>query len=226
MVCSYDKVKPSRKKLEAESTSNGTMAAKLGSKVVHFLRHGQAMHNPRAEASRAAGGTYDEFLQVQSIESTERVEAEPWLEQLMKEDDAFDAPLTHLGREQALDRALQTDSSTIDLIVSSPLSRALDTGPAPHNTRQIWMTSIGLCCPVDLVCTSAPEGLRKVSIEHFREINGLFLNAKRRSRTELTRIYRTWNFDELLSKYFTTSFASGERVIYNHVQVMKTRCGT
>ena len=52
-------------------------------KTLHFLRHGQAVHNPRAEATRAAGCSFDDFLR------------------LMKEDDAFDADLTALGREQA-----------------------------------------------------------------------------------------------------------------------------
>ena len=52
-------------------------------KRVHFLRHGQAQHNPRAEAARSAGCSFDAFLQ------------------LMKADDAYDAELTALGRAQA-----------------------------------------------------------------------------------------------------------------------------
>ena len=48
-------------------------APSSGKKTLHFLRHGQAQHNPRAEAARAAGCSFDDFLR------------------LMKEDDAFDA---------------------------------------------------------------------------------------------------------------------------------------
>ena len=47
-------------------------------KVVTFLRHGQALHNPRAEAARHATPpcSFEEFLR------------------LMKEDDAFDVVRT------------------------------------------------------------------------------------------------------------------------------------
>merc|ERR1711865_469527 len=110
-----------------------TMAAR--SKIVRFVRHGQAMHNPRAEPARHAGCSYEEFLR------------------LMTEDDHFDSPLTALGREQAMERAaLTTCSSTLQLIVASPLSRALDTAQ---------------------LIFGSPAGARKVCIEHFREINGL-----------------------------------------------------
>ena len=52
------------------------------SKILVFLRHGQAVHNPRAEAAKSAGCSYERFLG------------------LMREDDAFDAPLTPLGTSQ------------------------------------------------------------------------------------------------------------------------------
>ena len=48
-----------------------------------LIRHGQAMHNPRAEAARAEGCSFERFFDI------------------MKEDDAFDAPLTELGKDQA-----------------------------------------------------------------------------------------------------------------------------
>ena len=58
-------------------------------KRVHLVRHGQALHNPRAEAARHGGCSFDEFLK------------------LMKEDDAFDADLTVLGKHQANEAAAQ-----------------------------------------------------------------------------------------------------------------------
>ena len=82
-------------------------------KRVLLLRHGQAMHNPRAEAARAAGCTFDEFLQ------------------LMEEDDVCDAELTTLGTIQATETSKREDVGralrNVDLIISSPLSRALQT---------------------------------------------------------------------------------------------------
>ena len=42
--------------------SRGSRVTKEISKVIHFLRHGQAQHNPRAEASRDAGCDFAEFL--------------------------------------------------------------------------------------------------------------------------------------------------------------------
>jgi broad specificity phosphatase PhoE len=53
-------------------------------KTIHFLRHGQAMHNINAEPMRAAGCSWDEFIEA------------------MRRDDALDSPLTELGIEQAL----------------------------------------------------------------------------------------------------------------------------
>ena len=47
----------------------------------------------------------------------------------MRQDDAFDAPLTQLGVEQA--RAASSEAAAVaaqtELVVASPLSRALDT---------------------------------------------------------------------------------------------------
>lgn len=80
-------------------------------KRVIFLRHGQALHNPRAEAARTAGCSFEEFLR------------------LMKEDDAFDAALTATGRRQAQSAAKQVEAAvtSVRLVVVSPLSRAIDT---------------------------------------------------------------------------------------------------
>ena len=61
----------------------------LPPKRVLILRHGQAMHNPRAEAAREDGCDFDTFLN------------------LMKEDDQFDASLTQLGVKQAIEAGRQ-----------------------------------------------------------------------------------------------------------------------
>merc|ERR1719491_1741781 len=81
------------------------------SKRVLFLRHGQAVHNPRAEAARSQGCSYETFMD------------------LMKQDDAFDADLTPLGEEQAIQGRAKYESELegVELVVSSPLTRTLKT---------------------------------------------------------------------------------------------------
>lgn len=127
--------------------------APQGMKRLHFLRHGQAQHNPRAEAARAAGCSFDEFLR------------------LMKEDDAFDAELTELGRRQARDASAQLGDSMdgVEAVVASPLSRALDTAMLvlPEPT------------------TRGPF----IAHDDLRERSGWMLNAKRRTRSELQARY-------------------------------------
>ena len=120
-----------------------------------IVRHGQAAHNPRAEAAREAGCTHAEFLQI------------------MRQDDVLDAPTTDLGKEQA--RALRDKHSWdhLDLVVSSPLSRALETA--------------------DVI---APPTIKRVCVENFREINGWLLNAKRRNRSDLEECFPQWDFSE------------------------------
>lgn len=132
-------------------------------KRVHFLRHGQALHNPRAEAARHGGCDFDTFLR------------------LMKEDDAFDAELTELGRLQAHDAASIGNSSTlaVNLVVSSPLSRALDTAM--------------------LVLAEATQRSTTAFVAHdsLRERSGWMLNAKRRTRSEQAARYPSCDFAQL-----------------------------
>ena len=60
-------------------------------KELTIVRHGQAQHNPRAEAAREKGCTMKEFIA------------------LMREDDAVDARLTDFGKEQATAARLSRD---------------------------------------------------------------------------------------------------------------------
>jgi broad specificity phosphatase PhoE len=140
-------------------------------KRVLLLRHGQAVHNPRAEAARENGCPFDEFLS------------------LMREDDAFDSPLTELGEHQAIQvgRQLQQALHNIDMIVSSPLSRAL-------RTADLVLPPSGL--PAS---SNAP---RRVCVEELREINGSFLNAKRRPRSELEHRFPHWNFGHIPGEFY------------------------
>lgn len=79
-------------------------------KLVWLVRHGEAMHNPRAEAMRSAGCSFDAFLQA------------------MAEDDHFDADLTALGKQQAERARVRVEGEEQpEVVLVSPLSRAIDT---------------------------------------------------------------------------------------------------
>jgi len=124
------------------------------------------MHNPVAEARRAQGCSFKEFLDCMLV------------------DDALDAPLTNLGIWQA-DRtrdvlAERRNVSTVDLVLSSPLSRAIDT--ACIIFPQVKEKQINLHC-----------------LENLRERNGWMLNAKRRNRSELEQMYPFGDFSDLKS---------------------------
>ena len=129
------------------------------------MRHGQAMHNPRAEAARKAGCSFEEFIQK------------------MKEDDCFDAHLTQVGIDQAkrvnVSPLAQAAFEAIDIVIASPLSRAICTADLAFPSHQLG------------------SGVRRVVIEDIREVNGLLLNGKRRARSELQRIFPEWDFSDL-----------------------------
>ena len=187
----------------SRSTNGKNNAASSSSKIVYIVRHGQAVHNVRAEVSKEAGCSFAEFLQ------------------LMKDDDALDAPLTPLGIEQAQhcrDQYFQTTTTKkptqdgaptknhntattnplgIDLIVASCLSRTIDTAdilfpPLTNNNSTTTISPPRLC------------------LEQFREINGALLNGKRRTKSELREQYQAlsphgpssggWNFDSLCTE--------------------------
>lgn len=135
------------------------------SKRLLLLRHGQALHNPRAEAARTAGCSYEEFLR------------------LMKEDDALDAELTELGRDQARQACRNvkggSEALRIELLVSSPLSRALETASLAF-----------------------PEAATRsfLCLERLREINGWLLNAQRIPRSALMKRFPTCDFSNLTTE--------------------------
>jgi broad specificity phosphatase PhoE len=141
-------------------SKNRVMSA--ATKDLYLLRHGQATHNPRAEAARAAGCSFDNFLE------------------LMRQDDSLDSELTALGREQAR-TVFETHSGNrhfrrIDLVVSSPLSRTMQTAD--------------LAVPLEIASN-------RVCVEDFREINGWLLNAQRKSLTDIRKTFPAWNLEHL-----------------------------
>lgn len=167
----------------------------VSSKRLFLLRHGQAEHNPRAEAARHDGCSYEQFLKI------------------MKEDDVLDATLTPLGVEQAKgvmrDKLLASKLRSLDLIISSPLSRALQTAnfvlPPPSYERK--MTNDDKICSnnenvivkdSDINCSKQKPS--RICLNEFREINGWCLNAKRRNKSELKELFPSWDF-QYISEY-------------------------
>jgi len=141
-------------------------ANKKYQKQIFFLRHGQAQHNPRAEAAKESGCSHETFLD------------------LMRQDDVLDASLTELGKVQALQaRQRYKDAlETVELIISSPLSRCIQTADL-------------VLCPKTI---PSLKRAKRFCSSHFREINGWLLNAKHRGRDELVDLFSsTWDFSSV-----------------------------
>ena len=89
--------------------------AEENKKIVHFQRHGQGYHN-LIYAMMAEHGS-----PVEDIYSTD-----PKLNPFVR-DELCDAPLTSLGRDQCLEKRQLANSLNPELIVVSPLHRAVQT---------------------------------------------------------------------------------------------------
>lgn len=105
--------------------------------------------------------------------------------ELMRQDDSLDSELTELGRRQAKDVyanfAKSWEKNTpFDVVIASPLSRCLQTADHAAPPQQF------------------PN---RICHEHFREINGLLLNAKRRTRTELEALYQHWDLQHITDEH-------------------------
>eukprot|EP00808_Paulinella_micropora_P017589 g28797.t1 len=87
-----------------------------GDKVVHLIRHGQGFHNLLADIYREQGKTFD-------------ATGDKHAENPYKRAEVYDSPLTAIGRAQA--KALRPLAHRlaphIDLLVTSPLTRAVQT---------------------------------------------------------------------------------------------------
>lgn len=139
-----------------------SLPLQTATKHLWIVRHGQALHNPRAEAAKDAGCSFDEFLE------------------LMRQDDCLDADLTDLGRQQANAVSERLSLVPFDAVVSSPLSRAIETADLAYPPTTTRMTAH-----------------KRMIVEDFREINGYLLNAQRRSKTELHNRFPAWDLSEL-----------------------------
>jgi broad specificity phosphatase PhoE len=174
IASSSSSVVATRKRTTMTATVTATESS--SSKIVYIVRHGESQHNPRAEAAKSNGCSMEEFFD------------------LMRQDDAWDADLTDLGRRQAKKCrddhfSVRDDNNNIvsnnnnplgvDLVIGSSLSRTMDTADVVF--------------PPD-------EQIPRISLEYFREVNGHFLNGKRRNKKELNSKFPHWNFDSLTTE--------------------------
>ena len=101
--------------IRAERFVDGPRPTEENKKIVHFQRHGQGYHN-LIYAMMAEHGS-----PVEDIYSTD-----PKLNPFVR-DELCDAPLTSLGRDQCLEKRQLANSLNPELIVVSPLHRAVQT---------------------------------------------------------------------------------------------------
>ncbi|KAL7542560.1 hypothetical protein ACHAWF_007200 [Thalassiosira exigua] len=154
----------------ASPPSSSKAVAPSKTKRVLVVRHGEAAHNPRAEAARKNGCSMEEFLKITN------------------EDDVLDSELTELGVSQGTNTGqlahVRHALSNVELVVSSPLSRALRTADLVHPPSNATEHATGL----------AP---RRVCKEDFREHHGHFLCTKRLPRSTLEDKFQSWDFSEI-----------------------------
>jgi len=167
------------------SSTSGVSSKGSNSKILYIVRHGQALHNPRAETAKDKGCSMEEFFR------------------LMREDDALDADLTDLGREQAkqchrdhfvVEGETRYNPLGIGLVVASSLSRTIDTADLVFPPHPSTPTNTGGDSG------DSPLSPPRISVEKFREVNGDLLNGKRRAKSELVARNPSWNFDSLVTE--------------------------
>ena len=130
----------------------------------------------------------------------------------MQQDDEFDSKLTEKGIGQAnATRSMHKDCLLdVELVVSSPLSRALKTADltiCPENGISVLSSDNSGNHPDDHSDINIRHP-KRICIEELREINGWLLNAKRRKRSELEQIFNPrWNFDSISEEDETWDFS-------------------
>ena len=97
-----------------KSGQNGNPNNEIVTKIIHFQRHGQGYHNLLGDVIRATGRDID-------IDDP-NPDTNPFVK-----DEIQDSPLTFQGREEAKARRIQASMLSPELIIASPLQRALQT---------------------------------------------------------------------------------------------------
>lgn len=100
--------------------SSGDEPALITTKIIHFQRHGQGYHNLLGDISKEFGRNFDIDDPNPSTNPFVRPEIQ-------------DSPLTHIGRTEATSRQSQVSSLEPQVVIVSPLHRAIQTALITFN---------------------------------------------------------------------------------------------
>mgnify|MGYP001550080698 CR=1 FL=1 len=142
------------------------------SKLVHFIRHGQAFHQLKAKEAKEKG-----------IECRCHLDEEYEKECPYNDPALVDSSLTELGREQVVGRAM---SCSAEVILASPTRRALETALwafTPKNER-IKQPSKALIPQI-------------VALEELRARVGVHMHSKRSSISQLSKDFPCVDFTKV-----------------------------
>ena len=143
------------------------------SKLVHFIRHGQAEHQLRAEEAKAKGLTCRCHLD-------DEYEKEcPY-----NDPSLIDSSLTDLGRKQVRSKAI---ACSAEVVLTSPTRRALETAlwsfSPPSDRTEV--PSVELLPPI-------------VALEELRARIGIHMHSKRSSISQLSKDFPSVDFSRVL----------------------------
>jgi broad specificity phosphatase PhoE len=159
---------------DGTSSTSGTSTIK---KTVHFQRHGQGYHNLLFDIWRANG------LPSPNISEWESIENVPDQHPMIRSE-IVDSPLTALGRQQCLDRRQEASTIQPEIIVVSPLTRAIQTAQLTFDAH--WDKSAsGGGGKNDDGETISSSRVPWVAHEDCREETGLFVCNQRRPISEM-----------------------------------------
>lgn len=126
------------------------------SKIIHFQRHGQGYHNLLGDVWREL----DKPINMDSL----NVEENPFVRP-----EILDAPLTETGRQQCIQQREVASSLSPELVVVSPLQRAIQTALlsfADHKDTVPWMAHEGCREELGLLICNKRRPLSDIQQEH------------------------------------------------------------
>jgi len=138
-------------------------------KLVHFQRHGEGYHNLLGDVLRTAGVT-------PSVDSFDPA-INPWLRP-----EIVDSPLTETGKDQCRNQCELASKLTPELVIVSPLLRALQTAKI----------SFGACYP-----TVTTKSIPWIAHEGCREETGVLVCNKRRPLSQIVSDYPEVQFEAM-----------------------------
>ncbi len=143
-------------------------------KLLHFIRHGQAVHQLKAEEAKAKG------IKCQCHIDDKYEKQCPY-----NDPELIDSSLTELGKEQVAGKAI---GCSAQVILSSPTRRALETA--------IWAFNPDSEMAPEEALTLIPP---IVAVEELRARIGIHMHSQRSSVTELKHSFPQVDFSHLMA---------------------------